>query len=105
MNIPLPNKAHSAKAAVAFGCFALGIQIAGLAAAVLTPYDNQGAVGKALMALLTQFVAVPAALTGLVHSIVGRWRSHGFSKRLAFGLGASIAGMIPLALVYVKVVA
>lgn len=103
MNDPSPTNANPGTAAAAFGCLALGIQVVGLVVAMRTPYDNQGAVGKALVAFLTQVPAIPTALTGLVLSIVGHCR--GSNKRLGVGLVASIAGLIPLALLYVKIVA
>jgi hypothetical protein len=103
MNPSLPNP-KTGRTAIRIGLIALTIQLVGLGAAILTDFDNQGAVGKALVALLTQLIAIPTALLGLLVSLIDRWRYQYFSKSLALGLIASLAGLIPLALIYVKLV-
>ncbi len=91
--------------AVVVGLLSLALQVLGLFGAMLVPYDSQGAVGKAIPALLTQVVAIPAALIGILLSVYGWWRLHRLDRALAFGLLASIAALIPLSLIYVLMVA
>jgi hypothetical protein len=87
-------------AAAIIGLVSLGIQLLGLIAAVLTPYDSQGAVGKAHVVILTEMAAIPAALVGLSVSIGGRLWLGRSDNRLAIGWRTSLAALIPFAAIY-----
>jgi hypothetical protein len=89
------------RVAAIIGLVPLGIQLLGLLAAVLTPYDSQGAVGKVFVAIYTEMVAIPTALVGLSLSIVGRlWLGHS-NNRLVVGRRTNMAALIPLVVIYV----
>jgi len=83
---------------------ATAAQIAGLILAQLTPLDNQGFVGKAMWAVLAQFVALPSAGIGLIAAICfrlfGRGREEAGSLRFLVALNA--AGLIPVSVIYLK---
>jgi hypothetical protein len=87
---------------VGFG--ALVAQILGLLIAIATPYESQGAVGKAFAAIFTQFAAIPLGVLGLILALAVRYFEGRFSKSNLFGMAAAIAGLVPLSMVYVSVV-
>jgi len=83
---------------------AIAAQIAGLVLALRTPLDNQGFVGKAMWAVLAQFVALPSAGIGLIAAVCfrlfGRGREEPGSLRFPGVLNA--AGLIPVSVIYLK---
>ncbi|MEX0703757.1 MAG: hypothetical protein WD069_16790 [Planctomycetales bacterium] len=85
------------------GCASLA-QVLGLIAAALVPYDSQGAVGKAFVAIFTQFGATPLALLGIGLAVAARIASGRFDGNTRFALVLAVVGLLPLALFYVSLV-
>ena len=86
------------------GTSAALVQIVGLLFAMATPYDTQGAVGKAFVALYTQMGAIPLALIGIAFAMVHRF-AHGLSDaKTRWGLLTATVGLVPWPLLYVLLV-
>jgi hypothetical protein len=85
---------------LAFGIVSALAQVLGLILAVAIPFDSQGAVGKAYVAIFTQIVAVPPAFLGILAALE-RLLAGKFDSKSAWGLIASAAGLLPLSLFYV----
>jgi hypothetical protein len=83
---------------------AIAAQCAGLVLAFLTPLDNQGFVGKAMWAVLAQFVALPSAGIGLIAALCCRRFARGKEEpgRLTCSLTLNAAGLIPVSVIYLK---
>ncbi len=95
--------AFSHAALITGGC-ALAVQLIGLFVAVIMPFDNQGAVGKAFAALFAQMGAIPLAIAAIVLVIITRLLAGKFDRRTLLGLAFALGGLVPLSMYYVAVV-
>jgi hypothetical protein len=86
------------------GFIAVLAQLIGILVAQRTPIDNQGYVAKTFAVFGVQAFAVPVALIGLIVGVVGMLNRSHLDRRIALGWGIAlcIVGLIPMGLVYIK---
>jgi hypothetical protein len=75
---------------------ALTGHLAGAGLVMSTPSDNQGAVGKAFVALGTSVLVYPMAVVGLILCVAGR-TPRGFPREAKLGVVAGLLALVPFA--------